>query len=105
MIFFSVSQNNFTILPKITKMPSCSENCVFFRPVTNNFPPPPVLVRSTHRICSTANCAQNVSNYDHNYCYHCAQPGSVEFTYHHSRCANSQQLHRFSREMRELYNN
>lgn len=67
-------------------MPACSTDCIFFRPTVNNIPPPTVLVRTTHRVCSGVNCNQSVSDYDHNFCYRCAQPNSEEFIFHHSRC-------------------
>ena len=66
-------------------MPRCGTNCVLIREPIGDIPPPPVLVASTHKICSVCNSLP-VSRYEHNVCYRCAQVGSQEFNYHHSRC-------------------
>ena len=71
-----------------SNMPRCNSNCVLIRESIGNFPPPPALVASTHKICSTCN-TRSVSKYEHNLCYHCAPEGSVEFNYHHQRCIPS----------------
>ncbi len=65
-------------------MPSCGINCSVIRQPIGNFPPPPPLVRSTHREC--INCNRSVSDYSHNYCYSCALPNSIEYLYHHRMC-------------------
>jgi hypothetical protein len=66
-------------------MPSCGTYCIIIRPTVGDFPPPTVLVRSTHRICSNCN-SRSVSDYEHNFCYFCAPVNSIEFDYHHRRC-------------------
>ena len=65
-------------------MPRCCDHCVIILNQIGSFPPPPPLVRQTHRTCQ--NCTRSVSEYEHNLCYNCAPVGSVEFDYHHRRC-------------------
>ena len=43
---------------------------------------PPKLVRSTHKVCNNLECTKNVSEYDHNLCYICCYPGTIEYEYH-----------------------
>ena len=43
---------------------------------------PPKLVRSTHKVCNNLECTRNVSEYDHNLCYKCCYPGTIEYQYH-----------------------
>ena len=64
-------------------MPSCGQNC-FIREPVGDLPPRPVLVRSTHRVCES--CTRSVSDYEHRFCYSCAQPNTTEFFYHHRHC-------------------
>lgn len=65
---------------------SCSSNCRHrhFGVFQGNIYYQTQLVRQTHASCIS--CAFSVSDYSHDYCLYCCQPGSIEYAYHHSRC-------------------
>ena len=43
---------------------------------------PLILVRQSHRVCSSLQCDMNVSRGCDAYCYKCARKGSDEYNYH-----------------------
>ena len=45
----------------------------------------PILIRQTHKTCNFNNCPYKVSEYQHNFCYYCCVPDSIEYNYHFNR--------------------
>lgn len=66
-------------------MPSCGVYCRI-EPMINNEIKRPLLIRKTHKKCTNSNCQNMVSFYEYNKCYKCADYGTTEFFYHHSKC-------------------